>query len=165
MFRLKGPILSISFLDSSGVLMLPLSEQWKDRPDSRDREEASARRLRSMPSRGARISPTTSQSVEAPRDSQFVVMASEKQARVVALPSQTALFKATLTETSFVVCAEVLSIKSIGGWQGREPVLLVRPFRQSSGITAQPPPKCTGCSNTTSPTGTCFVLVCTAQFT
>ncbi|XP_077541745.1 syntaxin-binding protein tomosyn isoform X6 [Haemaphysalis longicornis] len=113
MFRLKGPILSISFLDSSGVLMLPLSEQWKDRPDSRDREEASARRLRSMPSRGARISPTTSQSVEAPRDSQFVVMASEKQARVVALPSQTALFKATLTETSFVVCAEVLSIKSI----------------------------------------------------
>lgn len=113
MFRLKGPILSISFLDSSGVLMLPLSEQWKDRPDSRDREEASARRLRSVPSRGARISPTTSQSVEAPRDSQFVVMASEKQARVVALPSQTALFKATLTETSFVVCAEVLSIKSI----------------------------------------------------
>lgn len=114
MFRLKGPILSISFLDSSGVLMLPLSEQWKDRPDSREREEASsARRLRSMPSRGARISPTTSQSVEAPRDSQFVVMTSEKQARVVALPSQTALFKATLTETSFVVCAEVLSIKSI----------------------------------------------------
>lgn len=113
-FRLKGPILSISFLDSSGVLMLPLSEQWKDRPDSREREEASsARRLRSMPSRGARISPTTSQSVEAPRDSQFVVMASEKQARVVALPSQTALFKATLTETSFVVCTEVLSIKSI----------------------------------------------------
>lgn len=114
MFRLKGPILSISFLDSSGVLMLPMSEQWKDRPDSREREEApSARRLRSMPSRGARISPTTSQSVEAPRDSQFVVMASEKQARVVALPSQTALFKATLTETSFVVCTEVLSIKSI----------------------------------------------------
>ncbi|KAK8760021.1 hypothetical protein V5799_028711 [Amblyomma americanum] len=108
-FRLKGPILSISFLDSSGVLMLPLSEQWKDRPDSRERDE---RRLRSMPSRGARISPTTSQSLE-PRDTQFVVMASEKQARIVALPSQTCLYKATLTETSFVVCAEVLSIKSI----------------------------------------------------
>ncbi|XP_037578674.1 syntaxin-binding protein 5-like isoform X1 [Dermacentor silvarum] len=108
-FRLKGPILSISFLDSSGVLMLPLSEQWKDRPDSRERDE---RRLRSMPSKGARISPTTSQSLE-PRDTQFVVMASEKQARIVALPSQTCLYKATLTETSFVVCAEVLSIKSI----------------------------------------------------
>lgn len=108
-FRLKGPILSISFLDSSGVLMLPLSEQWKDRPDSRERDE---RRLRSMPSKGARISPTTSQSLE-PRDTQFVVMASEKQARIVALPSQTCLYKAILTETSFVVCAEVLSIKSI----------------------------------------------------
>uniref|UniRef100_A0A131XEH7 Syntaxin-binding protein 5-like n=1 Tax=Hyalomma excavatum TaxID=257692 RepID=A0A131XEH7_9ACAR len=108
-FRLKGPILSISFLDSSGVLMLPLSEQWKDRPDSRERDD---RRLRSVPSRGARISPTTSQSLE-PRDTQFVVMASEKQARIVALPSQTCLYKATLTETSFVVCAEVLSIKSI----------------------------------------------------
>lgn len=108
-FRLKGPILSISFLDSSGVLMLPLSEQWKDRPDSRERDE---RRLRSMPSRGARISPTTSQSLE-PRDTQFVVMASEKQARIIALPSQTCLYKATLTETSFVVCAEVLSIKTI----------------------------------------------------
>uniref|UniRef100_A0A224Z8X2 Syntaxin-binding protein 5 n=1 Tax=Rhipicephalus zambeziensis TaxID=60191 RepID=A0A224Z8X2_9ACAR len=108
-FRLKGPILSISFLDSSGVLMLPLSEQWKDRPDSKERDD---RRLRSMPSRGARISPTTSQSLE-PRDTQFVVMASEKQARIVALPSQTCLYKATLTETSFVVCAEVLSIKSI----------------------------------------------------
>nr|XP_037281164.1 syntaxin-binding protein 5-like isoform X5 [Rhipicephalus microplus] len=108
-FRLKGPILSISFLDSSGVLMLPLSEQWKDRPDSKERDD---RRLRSMPSRGSRISPTTSQSLE-PRDTQFVVMASEKQARIVALPSQTCLYKATLTETSFVVCAEVLSIKSI----------------------------------------------------
>lgn len=108
-FRLKGPILSISFLDSSGVLMLPMSEQWKDRPDSRERDD---RRLRSVPSRGARISPTTSQSLE-PRDTQFVVMASEKQARIVALPSQTCLYKATLTETSFVVCAEVLSIKSI----------------------------------------------------
>uniref|UniRef100_A0A131XYK7 Syntaxin-binding protein 5-like n=1 Tax=Ixodes ricinus TaxID=34613 RepID=A0A131XYK7_IXORI len=111
MFRLKGPILSISFLDGNGLLMLPSSEQWKDRTDSRDRED---RRLRSTLSGGgrARVSPTSSQSLE-PRDAQFAVLASEKQARIVALPSQTCLYKATLTETSFVVCTEVLSMKSI----------------------------------------------------
>ncbi|CAN7989536.1 unnamed protein product [Ixodes hexagonus] len=114
MFRLKGPILSISFLDSNGLLMLPSSEQWKDRADSKDRED---RRLRSTLSGGSgggrvRISPTSSPSME-PRDAQFVVLASEKQARIVALPSQTCLYKATLTETSFVVCTEVLSMKSI----------------------------------------------------
>lgn len=114
MFRLKGPILSISFLDGNGLLMLPSSEQWKDRTDSRDRED---RRLRSTLSGGgrARVSPTSSQSLE-PRDAQFAVLASEKQARIVALPSQTCLYKATLTETSFVVCTEVLSMKSIGEW-------------------------------------------------
>ncbi|XP_064488140.1 syntaxin-binding protein 5-like isoform X2 [Ornithodoros turicata] len=107
-FRLKGSILSISFLDANGVLMLPLSEQWKDRTDSRERDD---RRTRSYSAR-ARVSPTTSLSSE-PRDAQFAVLASEKQARIFALPSQTCLSKATLTETSFVVCTEVLSIRTV----------------------------------------------------
>ncbi|XP_023243145.1 syntaxin-binding protein 5-like [Centruroides sculpturatus] len=59
-----------------------------------------------------RASPTTSSSEI--RDSQFIVMTSEKEARVLAVPSQTYLYKSNLTETSFVVRAEVISIKGTG---------------------------------------------------
>lgn len=44
-------------------------------------------------------------------DRQFVVIASEKQARVVALPSQTCVYRQQLADSDFVVKAEVISIK------------------------------------------------------
>lgn len=44
-------------------------------------------------------------------DRQFVVIASEKQARVVALPSQTCIYRQQLADTDFVVKAEIISIK------------------------------------------------------
>lgn len=46
-------------------------------------------------------------------DRQFVIIASEKQARVVALPSQTCVYRQQLADTDFVVKAEVISIKGI----------------------------------------------------
>lgn len=46
-------------------------------------------------------------------DRQFVVIASEKQARVVALPSQTCVYRQQLTDTDFVVKAEVINLKGI----------------------------------------------------
>lgn len=44
-------------------------------------------------------------------DRQFVVIASEKQARVVALPSQTCVYRQQISDTDFVVKTEIISIK------------------------------------------------------
>lgn len=44
-------------------------------------------------------------------DRQFVVIASEKQARVVALPSQTCVYRQQIADTDFVVKAETISVK------------------------------------------------------
>lgn len=44
-------------------------------------------------------------------DRQFVVLASEKQARVVALPSQNCLYRQQLAETHIVIKAEITTLK------------------------------------------------------
>lgn len=44
-------------------------------------------------------------------DRQYVVIVSEKQARVVALPSQTCVYRQQLTDTDFVVKSEVISLR------------------------------------------------------
>lgn len=46
-------------------------------------------------------------------DRQFVVIASEKQARVLALPSQNCVYRQQLADTDFVVKAEVISFKGL----------------------------------------------------
>lgn len=46
-------------------------------------------------------------------DRQFVVIASEKQARVVALPSQNCVYRQQLVDTDFVVKAEIVSMKGM----------------------------------------------------
>lgn len=48
---------------------------------------------------------------DAAGDRQFVVVASEKQARVVALPSQNCVYRQQIVETDFVVKAETVSLK------------------------------------------------------
>lgn len=57
-----------------------------------------------------RMSPTNS-GEQTWGDRQFVVIASEKVARVVALPSQNCVYKQIITEVSFVVKAEIIQIK------------------------------------------------------
>lgn len=59
------------------------------------------------------MSPTLgeTQSRESFGDRQFVVIVSEKQARVVALPSQTCIYRQQIVDTDFVVKAETISIK------------------------------------------------------
>lgn len=47
-------------------------------------------------------------------DRQFVVIASEKQARVVALPSQNCVYRQQIVEADFVVKTEIVSLK--GAW-------------------------------------------------
>lgn len=44
-------------------------------------------------------------------DRQFVVIVSEKQSRVVALPSHNCVYRQQLADTDFVVKAEIISLK------------------------------------------------------
>lgn len=44
-------------------------------------------------------------------DRQFVALVSEKQARVVALPSQNCVYRQQLADSDFVVKAEIISLK------------------------------------------------------
>ncbi|KAK5649859.1 hypothetical protein RI129_000888 [Pyrocoelia pectoralis] len=104
-FRLKGTILTMSFLDCNGALIPYSFESWKD--DNKERRDRTPTRCQN------RISPTLSenQNRDSFSDRQFVVIASEKQARVVALPSQTCVYRQQVADTDFVVKAETISIK------------------------------------------------------
>lgn len=44
-------------------------------------------------------------------DRQFIVITSEKQCRIIALPSQNCVYRLQITETDFVVRSEVVSMK------------------------------------------------------
>lgn len=110
-FRLKGAIMAMAFLDCNGALIHYQFENWKDanKLDIRERErERPKTPLRSPHNPTTRVSPTTSSEMG---DRQFVVLASEKQACVVALPSQTCAFRIQVADVSFVVKAEVISIR------------------------------------------------------
>ncbi|XP_070189428.1 syntaxin-binding protein 5-like [Littorina saxatilis] len=135
-FRLKGAIVGMSFLDCNGILIPSVYDQWKDSSggsmegrgssstnlvsyyggkerDNRDVREdkilkASRERQMSVSSTKPKISPTSSQELT---DRQFVIICSEKQARVMSLPSQTCAYKQKITETSFVVRAEIVAIR------------------------------------------------------
>jgi syntaxin-binding protein 5 len=52
-----------------------------------------------------------SSSAEQYGDRQFVVLVSEKHARVVALPSQNCVYRQQLADTNFVVKSEIISLK------------------------------------------------------
>ncbi|CAK1541949.1 unnamed protein product [Leptosia nina] len=107
-FRLKGSILTMSFLDCNGALIPYSYESWKDEnKDSRERRERTPTKQSSSGSHGSHTSPVP---LEA-GDRQFVVIASEKQARVVALPSQNCVYRQQLVDTDFVVKAEIVSLK------------------------------------------------------
>ena len=58
-----------------------------------------------------RMSPTLNQVESGFGDRQFMVITSEKQCRIVALPSQNCVYRLQITETDFVVRAEIVSMK------------------------------------------------------
>lgn len=99
MVGLKGAILTMALLDATGTLLPPSYEPWYD-PNASDEEKEKSRRRRPA-------SPPSSQ--EGP-DSQFAVLCSEKQAKVLAMPSQTRIYKHNITETSFVLRADVVQM-------------------------------------------------------
>ncbi|XP_012528966.1 syntaxin-binding protein 5 isoform X11 [Monomorium pharaonis] len=107
-FKLKGCIQSMSFLDCNGALIPYSYESWKDEStDGKERNKSQGKCTNS------RMSPSTNTQVGGDNfeDRQFVVLASEKQARVVALPSQNCVYRQQLAETHIVIKAEVTTLK------------------------------------------------------
>lgn len=111
----------MSFLDCNGALVPYSYEPWKDegkRESKRnDGQGAESRKstgnlyLTETPTKGtSRMSPTLNQESSF-GDRQFMVITSEKQCRVVALPSQNCVYRLQITETDFVVRAEIVSLK------------------------------------------------------
>ncbi|KAK3888087.1 hypothetical protein Pcinc_007827 [Petrolisthes cinctipes] len=107
-FRLKGSVLAMSFLDCNGALIPYQYESWREANREKKLERTPTKNLVDN-----RMSPTNSSGGEQQNwgDRQFVVIASEKLARVVALPSQNCVYKQIITEISFVVKAEIVQIK------------------------------------------------------
>lgn len=58
-----------------------------------------------------RMSPTLSGNQDSFSDRQFIVITSEKQARVVALPSQNCVYRQQIADTDYVIKAEIISFK------------------------------------------------------
>ncbi|KAH9511947.1 Syntaxin-binding protein 5, variant 4 [Dermatophagoides farinae] len=125
-FRLKGSILNIGFLDLNGC-SLPLSaDSWKDNnkrnetstPTSTGESNKRTGSLTitrtgsggSASNRMTKTSPTSSTTDV--RDSHLVVLTSEKQIRLIVMPQQICAQKAVITETSFAVRADLVFIKN-----------------------------------------------------
>ncbi|KAF6728356.1 Syntaxin-binding protein 5 [Oryzias melastigma] len=99
--RLKGSVLRMAFLDSSGSLLPPSYDPWYEPNVTTDGEEKVPKR------RPVSVSPSTSQELS---ESQYTVVCSEKQAKVISLPSQTCIYKHNITETSFILRADVVQM-------------------------------------------------------
>uniref|UniRef100_A0A8C1M4J7 Syntaxin-binding protein 5-like n=1 Tax=Cyprinus carpio TaxID=7962 RepID=A0A8C1M4J7_CYPCA len=103
--RLKGSILRMAFLDSTGSLLPSAFEPWYEPNAPANGEERDKVRKR----RPVSVSPSTSQELN---ENQYAVVCSEKQAKVISLPSQTCVFKHNITETSFVLRADVVQMNA-----------------------------------------------------
>ncbi|XP_043075692.1 syntaxin-binding protein 5a isoform X2 [Puntigrus tetrazona] len=103
--RLKGSILRMAFLDSTGSLLPSAFEPWYEPNAPANGEERDKVRKR----RPVSVSPSTSQELN---ENQYAVLCSEKQAKVISLPSQTCVFKHNITETSFVLRADVVQMNT-----------------------------------------------------
>ncbi|XP_034530855.1 syntaxin-binding protein 5 isoform X1 [Notolabrus celidotus] len=99
MASLKGAILTMALLDATGALLPPSYESWYD-PNASDEDKEKTRRRR----------PASPPSSQEGQDSQFAVLCSEKQAKVLAMPSQTRIYKHNITESSFVLRTDVVQM-------------------------------------------------------
>uniref|UniRef100_A0A3Q2NN05 Syntaxin-binding protein 5-like n=1 Tax=Fundulus heteroclitus TaxID=8078 RepID=A0A3Q2NN05_FUNHE len=101
--RLKGSIMRMAFLDSTGSLLPSAFEPWYEPNITADGEEREKIRKR----RPVSVSPSSSQELN---ESQLAVVCSEKQAKVISLPSQTCIYKHSITENSFILRADVVQM-------------------------------------------------------
>ncbi|XP_067900613.1 syntaxin-binding protein 5a isoform X4 [Heterodontus francisci] len=101
--RLKGAILRMAFLDTTGSLINPAHEPWREPNVQEEKEDKDkCRKLRPVS-----VSPSSSQEIN---EIQYAVICSEKQAKVISLPSQNCIYKHNITETSFVLRADIVGL-------------------------------------------------------
>uniref|UniRef100_UPI00358E3052 syntaxin-binding protein 5-like isoform X2 n=1 Tax=Myxine glutinosa TaxID=7769 RepID=UPI00358E3052 len=109
-FKLKGAILRLAFLATDGSLLPAPAEAWWDAKGPEEKEATSyakrkATSLSTSPSNQelpAGLAPGT--------DSCYALLCSEKQAKVVSLPTQSCIHRHSITETSFVLHADAVSL-------------------------------------------------------
>ncbi|XP_054426058.1 syntaxin-binding protein 5 isoform X2 [Pteronotus mesoamericanus] len=103
--RLKGAILRMAFLDTTGCLLPPAYESWREHnvPEEKDEKEKLKKR------RPVSVSPSSSQEIS---ENQYAVICSEKQAKVISLPTQNCAYKQNITETSFVLRGDIVALNN-----------------------------------------------------
>ncbi|XP_020665877.3 syntaxin-binding protein 5 isoform X7 [Pogona vitticeps] len=103
--RLKGAILRMAFLDTTGSLVPPAYETWREPNVPEDKDEKDKLKKR----RPVSVSPSSSQEIS---ENQYAVICSEKQAKVISLPSQNCTYKQNITETSFVLRGDIVALSN-----------------------------------------------------
>ncbi|XP_029338861.1 syntaxin-binding protein 5 isoform X3 [Mus caroli] len=103
--RLKGAILRMAFLDATGCLMPPAYEPWKEHNVAEEKDEKEKLKKR----RPVSVSPSSSQEIS---ENQYAVICSEKQAKVISLPTQNCAYKQNITETSFVLRGDIVALSN-----------------------------------------------------
>nr|XP_043875446.1 syntaxin-binding protein 5-like isoform X9 [Solea senegalensis] len=98
---LKGSVLRFGFLDCMGVLIQSPHEVWRDLNAPEDPDRPRRRKL-------INFSPSSSQ--DTCGEGHLAVVCSERQAKVLLMPSQSCLFVHNITESSFVLRADVVSV-------------------------------------------------------
>ncbi|CAJ1071339.1 syntaxin-binding protein 5-like isoform X3 [Xyrichtys novacula] len=98
---LKGSVLRFGFLDCMGALIQSPYEVWRDTNAAEDPDRPRKRKL-------IHFSPSSSQ--ETYGDGHLAVVCSERQAKVFLMPSQSCLYVHNITESSFVLRADVVSV-------------------------------------------------------
>lgn len=100
---LKGSVLRFGFLDCMGALIQSPYEVWRDLNAPEDPDRPRRRKL-------VHFSPSSSQ--DACGEGHLAVVCSERQAKVFLMPSQSCLFVHNITESSFVLRADVVSVSN-----------------------------------------------------
>ncbi|XP_041806674.1 syntaxin-binding protein 5-like isoform X2 [Chelmon rostratus] len=98
---LKGSVLRFGFLDCMGALIQSPYEVWRDLNAPEDPDRPRKRKL-------VHFSPSSSQ--DTCGEGHLAVVCSERQAKVFLMPSQSCLFVHNITESSFVLRADVVSV-------------------------------------------------------
>ncbi|XP_051938040.1 syntaxin-binding protein 5-like isoform X13 [Hippocampus zosterae] len=98
---LKGSVLRFGFLDCMGALIPNPYEVWRDLNAPEDPDRPRKRKL-------VHYSPSSSQ--DTCGEGHLAIVCSERQAKVFLMPSQSCLFVHNITESSFVLRADVVSV-------------------------------------------------------
>uniref|UniRef100_A0A8C5K229 Syntaxin-binding protein 5 n=1 Tax=Jaculus jaculus TaxID=51337 RepID=A0A8C5K229_JACJA len=93
----SGTMFRMAFLDATGCLMPPAYEPWKEHsvPEEKDEKDKLKKR------RPVSVSPSSSQEIS---ENQYT------QAKVISLPTQNCAYKQNITETSFVLRGDIVTL-------------------------------------------------------